>query len=80
MDDMGVTYTDRQLFLVPTSLPTFEWKSKDIVFAELQKRMHNGFRKVSNYAKEKSVSLRTGALMLGINQVAQAKILRGLYP
>jgi glutamate dehydrogenase (NAD(P)+) len=60
-------------------LQEYYW-SKDIVCAELQKRMHNGFRKVSNYAKEKSVSLRTGALMLGINQVAQAKILRGLYP
>ena len=54
--------------------------SKDIVFAELQKRMHNGFRKVSNYAKEKSVSLRMSALMFGINRIAQAKILRGLYP
>jgi len=54
--------------------------SKGIVFAELQKRMHNGFRKVSNYAKEKSVSLRMSALMFGINQVAQAKILRGLFP
>lgn len=60
-------------------LQEYYW-SKDIVFAELQKRMHNGFRKVSNYAKEKSVSLRTGALMLGINQVAQAKIMRGIYP
>jgi glutamate dehydrogenase (NAD(P)+) len=60
-------------------LQEYYW-STDIVFAELQKRMHNGFRRVSNYAKEKSVSLRTAALMLGINQVAQAKILRGLYP
>ncbi|MER3446126.1 MAG: glutamate dehydrogenase [Candidatus Dadabacteria bacterium] len=60
-------------------LQEYYW-STDIVFAELQKRMHNGFRKVSNYANEKSVSLRTAALMLGINQVAQAKILRGLYP
>jgi glutamate dehydrogenase (NAD(P)+) len=60
-------------------LQEYYW-STDIVFAELQKRMHNVFRKVSNYAKEKSVSLRTAALMLGINQVAQAKILRGLYP
>jgi glutamate dehydrogenase/leucine dehydrogenase len=54
--------------------------SKDIVFAELQKRMHNGFRRASNYAKERAVSLRMAALVFGINQVAQAKILRGLYP
>jgi glutamate dehydrogenase (NAD(P)+) len=60
-------------------LQEYYW-SKDIVFAELQKRMHNGFRKASNYAKEKSISLRMSALMFGINQVAQAKILRGLYP
>jgi glutamate dehydrogenase (NAD(P)+) len=60
-------------------LQEYYW-SKDMVFAELQKRMHNTFRKVSNYAKEKGVSLRMAALMFGINQVAQAKILRGLYP
>jgi glutamate dehydrogenase (NAD(P)+) len=60
-------------------LQEYYW-SKDIVFAELQKRMHNGFRRASNYAKERAVSLRMAALMFGINQVAQAKILRGLYP
>jgi glutamate dehydrogenase (NAD(P)+) len=60
-------------------LQEYYW-SKDMVFAELQKRMHNMFRKVVDYSKEKGVSLRMGALMLGINQVAQAKKLRGLYP
>jgi glutamate dehydrogenase (NAD(P)+) len=60
-------------------LQEYYW-SKDMVFAELQKRMHGMFRKVSDYAKEKGVSLRMAALMLGINQVAQAKKLRGLYP
>jgi len=60
-------------------LQEYYW-SKDMVFAELQKRMHGMFRKVFDYAKEKGVSLRMAALMLGINQVAQAKKLRGLYP
>jgi glutamate dehydrogenase (NAD(P)+) len=60
-------------------LQEYYW-SKDMVFAELQKRVHNTFRRVTNYANEKSVSLRMAALMLGINQVAQAMILRGLYP
>ncbi len=66
----------------------FEWVqgvqeyywSKDRVVSELQKRMHNGFNRVSNYAREKRVSLRMAALMLGIYQVAQAKQIRGLYP
>ncbi|MCI0454468.1 MAG: Glu/Leu/Phe/Val dehydrogenase [Candidatus Dadabacteria bacterium] len=66
----------------------FEWVqgvqeyywSKDRVISELQKRMHNGFNRVSNYAREKRVSLRMAALMLGIYQVAQAKQIRGLYP
>ena len=60
-------------------LQEYFW-SRDIIFSELQKRMHNMFRKVSDYAKEKGVTLRMAALMLGINQVAQAKKIRGLYP
>jgi len=60
-------------------LQEYYW-SKDMVFSELQKRMHNEFRRVCNYGKEKGVSLRMAALMLGINQVAQAKKIRGLYP
>ncbi len=60
-------------------LQEYYW-SKDMVFAELQKRMHGMFRKVSHLATEKRVSLRMSALMFGINQVAQAKKLRGLYP
>ncbi|MBI2487308.1 MAG: Glu/Leu/Phe/Val dehydrogenase [Deltaproteobacteria bacterium] len=60
-------------------LQEYYW-STDMVFAELQKRMHGMFEKVSNYANEKRVSLRIAALMLGINRVAQAKKLRGLYP
>ncbi|MGH7800772.1 MAG: Glu/Leu/Phe/Val family dehydrogenase [Thermodesulfobacteriota bacterium] len=60
-------------------LQEYYW-SKEMVFSELQKRMHNMFRKVLDYAKERGVSLRIAALMLGINQVAQAKKIRGLYP
>jgi glutamate dehydrogenase (NAD(P)+) len=60
-------------------LQEYYW-SKDVVFSELQKRMHKEFRRVCNYSKEKGVSLRMSALMLGINQVAQAKLIRGLYP
>src|SRR3972149_698299 len=60
-------------------LQEYYW-SKDMIFSELQKRMLNEFRRVCNYGKEKGVSLRMAALMLGINQVAQAKKIRGLYP
>lgn len=60
-------------------LQEYYW-SADVVFVELQKRMRGMFKKVSNFAGEKRVSLRIAALMLGINQVAQAKKLRGLYP
>ena len=60
-------------------LQEYYW-SKDMVFTELQKRMRGMFNKVSHFALEKAVSLRMAALMFGINQVAQAKKLRGLYP
>jgi glutamate dehydrogenase (NAD(P)+) len=60
-------------------LQEYYW-SKDMVFTELQKRMRGLFKKVSHFAGEKAVSLRMAALMFGINQVAQAKKLRGLYP
>jgi glutamate dehydrogenase (NAD(P)+) len=60
-------------------LQEYYW-SADVVFVELQKRMRGMFKKVSNFAGEKRVSLRIAALMLGINRVAQAKKLRGLYP
>lgn len=60
-------------------LQEYYW-SKDMVFAELQSRMREMFKKVSHLATEKGVSLRMSALMFGINQVAQAIKLRGLYP
>lgn len=60
-------------------LQEYYW-SKELVFTELKKRMHKIFKRVSYYASEKKVSPRMSALMLGINQVAMAKKLRGLYP
>lgn len=60
-------------------LQEFYW-SKNVVFSELKKRMQKMFRKVADYSFNKGVSMRMGALMLGITQVAEAKRLRGLYP
>lgn len=60
-------------------LQEYFW-SKEMVFSELQKRMHRTFARVADYAKLKGVSLRSAALALGIRQVAEARKLRGLYP
>ena len=60
-------------------LQEYYW-SKEMVFAELKKRMQFMFQKVLRCSKDKAVSLRMAALMLGIKQVAEAKKLRGLYP
>lgn len=60
-------------------LQEYYWSSQ-LVFSELKKRMRKIFDKISAYSEQKKVSPRTAALMLGIQQIAAARKLRGLYP
>lgn len=60
-------------------LQEYYW-SKKVVLTELKKRMRKLFKKVSQYSVVNKTDLRTAALMLGIQQVSEARKLRGLYP
>ena len=57
----------------------FFWKERDI-----QQRLHElittAFHRTLRFAEEKKITMRTAALMSGIDQVAQAHTARGLYP
>jgi len=50
------------------------------VNAKLQELMLKAFRRVRSLAKERSLSNRLAALILGVNKVALEKAKRGLYP
>lgn len=60
-------------------LQEYYW-SREVVHDELKKRMKSTFVKVADYAEREKVPMRMAALLLGIERVAQAKKLRGLYP
>lgn len=55
------------------------WSEKDVNL-KLQDMMKKAFDSVLKMALEKKVSMRSAALMLAIDRVAQATRLRGLYP
>ncbi len=55
------------------------WAEAD-VFAKLQTIMENSFKSVLDLAVDKKLPMRTAANMLGIERVAMATRLRGLYP
>jgi len=52
----------------------------ETVFDELQNRLKSTFTRVTDFAEKEGISLRLAALKLGIEQVAEARKLRGLYP
>ena len=60
-------------------LQEYYW-SKKVVLTELKKRMKRLFNKVNQNAVTTDSDLRTSALVLGIEQVSEARKLRGLYP
>jgi len=60
-------------------LQQFFW-SEEEVNGRLIELMQRAFREVTAAAREKSVDLRTAALMLGIGRVAAAKHARGVFP
>lgn len=66
----------------------FEWVqghqkyfwSGETVIEELKKRIKSTFTRVVDFSEKEGISLRLAALKLGIDQVAEARKLRGLYP
>jgi glutamate dehydrogenase (NAD(P)+) len=60
-------------------LQYYFWKESEIT-ARLQELMSRAFTRVWNAARKNGVDLRTAALMAGIRRVADAHVVRGLYP
>jgi glutamate dehydrogenase (NAD(P)+) len=60
-------------------LQYYFWKETEIV-ARLQELMARAFTRVWNAAHKNGVDLRTAALMEGVRRVADAHVVRGLYP
>lgn len=87
---------ENNIFIIPSILANaggvtvsyFEWVqdlqrlfwSEDEVIKRLELLMDNAFEDVYQLAKLKNVDMRTSAMMIGVNRVAEAKRLRGLYP
>ncbi|MDR4506955.1 MAG: Glu/Leu/Phe/Val dehydrogenase [Candidatus Brocadiaceae bacterium] len=87
---------DKKTFLVPDILANaggvtvsyFEWVqgiqyyfwSEEDIHKEQKEVMLGAFNRVFALSKKKGLDMRTAALMLGIDRVAEAKKLRGLYP
>ena len=60
-------------------LQYYFWKESEIT-SRLQELMAHAFRRVWNTAQKNGVDLRTAALMEGVRRVADAHVVRGLYP
>jgi glutamate dehydrogenase (NAD(P)+) len=60
-------------------LQYYFWKESEIT-SRLQELMSRAFIRVWNSAQKNGVDLRTAALMEGIRRVADAHVVRGLYP
>jgi glutamate dehydrogenase (NAD(P)+) len=66
----------------------FEWVQdlgrlfwgRDEIRLKLEEKMNDAFDRVWDISKERAVTLRTGALVAGIREVASALDARGLYP
>lgn len=57
----------------------FFWDEKDIQY-RLRNIITSAFHRTLQFAKDRKTSMRMAALMSGIDQVAQAHTVRGLYP
>jgi glutamate dehydrogenase (NAD(P)+) len=60
-------------------LQHYFWKESEIT-ARLQELMSRAFARVWTSAQKNGVDLRTAALMEGVRRVADAHVVRGLYP
>ncbi len=87
---------DRDIFIIPDILTNsggvivsyFEWVQDVQRFfwneSDIRQRLHEiittAFHRTLHFAEEKKTTMRMAALMSGIDQVAQAHTVRGLYP
>jgi glutamate dehydrogenase (NAD(P)+) len=60
-------------------LQYYFWKESEIT-SRLQELMSRAFTRVWNAAQKNGIDLRTAALMEGVRRVADAHVVRGLYP
>jgi glutamate dehydrogenase/leucine dehydrogenase len=60
-------------------LYSFFWDTA-FVYEHLQKTMERAFREVYAMARERSTTMRTGAMVLAVGRVAEATRIRGLFP
>lgn len=61
------------------NIQSVSW-SEEEVNEHLEKIMDKAFESVWDIAKEKNVSLRTGAYLISVKRVVEAKSLRGIWP
>jgi glutamate dehydrogenase (NAD(P)+) len=94
--DADAILEERNVLVVPDVLANaggvavsyFEWVqdlqayfwSEDEVNDRLRELMERTYAQVSTLAKDRGVSMRTAAQMIGVGRVAQAHRTRGLYP
>ncbi len=55
------------------------WEEKEVI-TNLERLMNKAFDEVFAISQNRSVDMRTAAMMIGVNRVAEAKRMRGLYP
>ncbi|BDZ42806.1 hypothetical protein GCM10025865_21050 [Paraoerskovia sediminicola] len=56
------------------------WWTEGEIAERLEHRMHSAYADVSALARKEDVSLRDSALAIGVQRVAEAHEIRGLYP
>jgi glutamate dehydrogenase (NAD(P)+) len=94
--DADAVLADSDIFIIPdvlcnaggVTVSYFEWVqdiqqlmwSEDQVNQKLRELMLRSFAQVRRLAADRGVPMRTAALMLGVQKVAQEKIRRGLFP
>ena len=61
------------------NIQSISW-SEEHVNGELKQIMDQAFQSVWNIAREKKVSLRTGAYLISVKRVIDAKNMRGIWP
>ena len=61
------------------NLQRFHWTYSEII-TRLESRMEQAFERVMNYAHYRETPHRLAALALGIKEVAEVKLTRGLFP
>ncbi len=94
--DADEVLADSDIFVIPdvlcnaggVTVSYFEWVqdiqrltwSEQQVNSKLEELMLNAFNRVHDLSRRRQVSMRTAALMLGVEKIAVEKSWRGLYP